>query len=92
MLILGTAIGLQLHPFARTPHGQMAITLGCCLIWLTDTLVQDSTAVRLIDVTTVVVNTVALWPDDPQNRVRKALQRLQTRLKLFSTGMPVHSA
>lgn len=56
-----------------------------------DPFLRDLTTECLVDLAAFVASTVALWPDGPQDRVWKAMQRLQRTVWSFSTGMPVHS-
>lgn len=88
--ILGALIGTKLRPLARQPGGPVFITLASLLIWMGDVVLTSFTAERLVDLITLVASTVALWPNDPQDRVRKALKTLLRRIRIFSTGMPVH--
>ncbi|ULH18097.1 hypothetical protein MF271_24390 (plasmid) [Deinococcus sp. KNUC1210] len=91
-LLLGCALGAGVRPVAKTDEGAVLLQMLCIAVWTSDLLLfTDDTARRLLDVTTLAVNVVALWPDDPKDVLKRHVQTLRNVAKRWSTGIPLHS-
>ncbi|GGR15259.1 hypothetical protein [Deinococcus ruber] len=91
-LVLGCVLGAGVRPVAKTDEGAMLLQMLCIAVWTGNLLLfTDDTARRLLDVTTLAVNVVALWPDDPDDLLKRHLLLLKKVTRSWSSGIPLHS-
>lgn len=85
--LLGGLIGRQLRPAVRhSPWLVLAITLGVCTA---ERLIPDGEVNRLIDRCYVTLLVVALWPERPGQRFRRAMETSRKTVQRWSTGVPL---
>ncbi|ULH18117.1 hypothetical protein MF271_24500 (plasmid) [Deinococcus sp. KNUC1210] len=66
-----------------------ALLMLITALWMAEIFYQHTQSGSLLDQLLSAVVVVGLWPDDPQQRLRKRLEALQKWVRRWSTGMPL---
>ncbi len=89
--VIGAAVGVALRGTLRQPKYASLLVMIASAFWLSEVFLPASNAARLLDqiVTTILV--VGIWPDDPEQRVKRRLEAVLKAARRWSTGIPLPS-
>ncbi len=89
--VIGAFVGVTLRRTLRQPRNAGLLVMIASAFWLSELLLPASNTARLLDQVVTTVLVVGIWPDDPEQRVKRRLETILKAARRWSTGIPLPS-